>query len=180
MSLFVSYIVGFLLLVSLGIFAISGSTLVLFILFPLFLIMICNSGVLEENEEEQSSHHLYIDHSAALEYARLLDKIMQREKFYLIQNLKIDEISKHLMLTSKELDYILKKSKQCTFNQYLDDLRVLEVREMINIPEYEECDLACLAEACGFSNFADFETALCRVFNTNPQEFRERFIEQDV
>ena len=141
--------------------------------------MICNSGVLDKSEHSSSQLN-YIDYGMALEYSRLLDKIMQREKFYLIQNLKIDEISKHLMLTSKELDYILQKAKRKSFNQYLDDLRVTEVKEMINIPEYENCDLECLAESCGFSNFNDFESALCRVYNTNPQEFREQFIEQDV
>ena len=178
MSLFISYIIGFVLMISLGIFAISGTTLVFFILFPLLLIIICNNKVFDTSNT--SLQEEYIDHNTAKEYSRLLDKIMQREKFYLIQNLKIDEISKHLMLTSKELDYILKEAKQKSFDQYLDDLRVMEVREMINIPEYQDCDLECLAEACGFSNFSDFESALCRVFNTNPQEFRDNFIEQDV
>ncbi len=179
MSLFVSYIVGFVLILSLGIFAISGPTLVFFILFPLFLIMVCNSGVLSENENDPSQRN-YIDANTAIEYSKLLDKIMQREKFYLIQNLRIDEISKHLMLTAKELDFIIHEVKHKTFNQYLDDLRVLEVKEMINIPEYEDCDLKCLAEACGFSDFNDFENALYRVFNTTPQEFRENFMELDV
>ena len=179
MSLFMSYIVGFVLIISLGIFAISGPTLLFFILFPLFLIMICNSGVLNQNENTPSQEH-YIDANTAIEYSRLLDKIMRREKFYLIQNLRIDEISNHLMLTPQELDYIINQAKHKTFNQYLDDLRVLEVKEIINIPEYEDCDLKCLAEACGFSDFNDFENALFRVLHTNSQDFKKKYLEHEA
>ncbi|WBL20745.1 helix-turn-helix domain-containing protein [Zunongwangia sp. HRR-M8] len=177
MSLLASYIAYFVFHISLGNFTFNSISFILFILLACFLIMLCNRGLIFK-EIDSESEQSYIDYKTATEYSKLLDKIMCKEKFFLIHNLKIKQISRHLMLTPGELDYILLKAKRKTFTEYLDDFRIMELKEMLNIPEYQECDLKCLSEACGFDDYSDFEKALSRTYHIKPENFRRELLEE--
>lgn len=92
-----------------------------------------------------------------------LNLFMQNEKPYLKPDLNLIELANSLSLTRAQLSELINIGMNKNFNNYINELRVNAVKEMLNNGKHKELSLLGIAYDCGFNSKATFN----RVFKTH-------------
>ncbi|GAB3415609.1 helix-turn-helix domain-containing protein [Niabella aquatica] len=102
-----------------------------------------------------------------------LDKFEKSNRF-IKPEVNFAYLSNYLGTNSKYLNEILKQYKDKTFSQYINDLRIDYITQLLyEEPKYREYKISYLAEACGFSSRAIFAIAFKKKTGISPSYFIE-------
>ncbi|MBB4807700.1 AraC-like DNA-binding protein [Chryseobacterium defluvii] len=106
----------------------------------------------------------------------LLSKLEKFEKSnkFIRQEVNFAYLANHLNTNSKYLSEILKQYRGKTFSQYINDLRINYILQLLyKEPKYLEYKISYLAEECGFSSRVAFTLEFKKVTGLNPSYFIE-------
>uniref|UniRef100_UPI0040489B7E helix-turn-helix domain-containing protein n=3 Tax=Roseivirga sp. TaxID=1964215 RepID=UPI0040489B7E len=103
----------------------------------------------------------------------VLDKKMTEEKYFLNGNLKIQDVSKAIEVNLHSLSQTINVTKQKSFNDYINELRINEAKRLINEASYENEKLLAIAIDSGFNNKTSFLNAFKKFTGKTPSEYRK-------
>jgi len=111
---------------------------------------------------------------ASENYKNIADKMIDKIDHYLKSNLNEDHslvvICRKFAISQPYLSKIIKKAKNCTYNEYLISLRIAEAKQLLrNRPDLLIADIA---EAAGFSDQFYFSRVFKNITGKTPSEFR--------
>lgn len=76
--------------------------------------------------------------------------LMQTEKHYKNPGLNLDELAKHLEVSSNILSQVINSMEQRNFYDYINNLRIKEFKELLTLPENRRFTLLSIALEAGF------------------------------
>ena len=99
--------------------------------------------------------------------------LMQEEKIYLQPELSLADISGRLRTNVSVLSGVINNAFGKNFNDFVNEYRVNEFKERINLPESINITLLGIAFDCGFNSKATFNRAFKKFTGKSPKDFME-------
>lgn len=97
---------------------------------------------------------------------------LERQVFYLNNDVNLSYLSAALKINSKYLSSIINKHKGKDFNNYINELRINYIIEKLQTDtRYLEYKIAYLSQECGFSTHSKFTTAFKNITGISPSAF---------
>ena len=101
-----------------------------------------------------------------------LEKLILQEKWYLIPELSLKSLSEELNISDKKLSYLLNQYMNVSFYDYINSLRVEEVKQKILDPSYAQYTLLAIALECGFNSKTSFNRTFQRSEGITPSKYK--------
>jgi len=105
-----------------------------------------------------------------------MDILMNQEKIYLIEDLRLPDLAKALGLDRTQLSELLNSHFHKNFTQFINEYRVQEAQKLL--VEAPGQNVLEIAFATGFGSKAAFSSEFKRVTGTTAKEFREKNLEK--
>ncbi|MFN8355576.1 MAG: AraC family transcriptional regulator [Spirosomataceae bacterium] len=100
-----------------------------------------------------------------------LRKLMEEEKLYLQPELSLSDIALRLKTNISTLSGVVNGAFGKNFNDFVNEYRVKEFQERMNLPENRNLTLLGIAYDCGFNSKATFNRAFKKHTGKSPKEF---------
>jgi YesN/AraC family two-component response regulator len=100
-------------------------------------------------------------------------KLMQDEKLYLQPELNLSDIANRLKTNISVLSGVVNNAFGKNFNDFVNEYRVREFQERIQLPENKNITLLGIAFDCGFNSKATFNRSFKKFTGKAPKEFLE-------
>lgn len=158
--------------------ALSGKLLDLFGWYPLYIPIagliywIGLKGYLHSYREVPAPKAV-LPEEEAQDTLRLLQQTMEQERLFLDPELTVDRLGKHLSLPPKRLSAVLNQHLGRSFNDFINQYRVEEVRQRLLAPDARQFTILGIAYDCGFNSQATFQRAFRKVTGQSPTEYLE-------
>ncbi len=107
----------------------------------------------------------------AAQKLRELNVLMDREKPYINQKLKLDDLAAQAGLSKHSLSKLLNEEYRYGFAQYVKEFRVKEAKQLIHTRN--ELSLEGIGFEAGFSSKSSFFDAFKKITNSTPSEYRK-------
>jgi len=101
-----------------------------------------------------------------------LQNLMETEKPYLNPQLTLSDLSKNLGVNSAVLSFLINNGFAKNFNDFVNQFRIMEVKEKLQNGEAENLTLLAVAFDCGFNSKATFNRAFKKFTGVSPKEFQ--------
>ena len=100
-------------------------------------------------------------------------KLMQDEKLYLQPELNLSDIANRLKTNISVLSGVVNNAFGKNFNDFVNEYRVKEFQERIQLPENRNITLLGIAFDCGFNSKATFNRSFKKFTGKSPKDFLE-------
>jgi AraC-like DNA-binding protein len=100
-----------------------------------------------------------------------LRKAMEDQQLYLNPNLNLFMVSQKTGIPAKIISSVLNQSLGKSYNEFVNEYRVAEIRKRLLKPESKELTIAGLAYECGFNSQPTFQRAFKSIIGQTPKEF---------
>ncbi|WGK65001.1 helix-turn-helix domain-containing protein [Croceiramulus getboli] len=114
-----------------------------------------------------------ITESLALEMMEKLMRIMDEEKPYLDNELRLDDLADRLNLSRNNASQIINEQFNRSFFDFVNEYRIEEAKRLIEQGALQESTVAQLAYDVGFNNRASFYKAFKKFAQGSPKEYME-------
>ena len=101
-----------------------------------------------------------------------LDRIMKEERVYLDPNLSLSVVLDQTGFTQKSISSALNQYHGKSFNEYINEFRVEEVKRKLIDPSFDHLSITGIALESGFNSQATFQRAFKAVTGKTPKSFR--------
>jgi AraC-like DNA-binding protein len=115
----------------------------------------------------------------AEQIASNLIKIMEEEKLYLINGIKLDVIAQHLSTSTNNVSQILNQNLKVNFYDFINHYRVDEAKRLMHDPVQRKLTLLAIAMNAGFSSKSTFNKVFKEYTNTTPSQYYRTCISQE-
>ncbi len=119
-----------------------------------------------------------LTNSAAQSIQNALLKLMENEKPYRNNELKIGTLAESLQITSHHLSQVINDQFGKTFNQFINDFRIQEAKQLLENPDYEKAYIIQIAYEVGFNNKTTFNATFKKSTGQSPSQYRQEFYEK--
>ena len=106
--------------------------------------------------------------------ADALSDLMQKEKLFLHETLSLRTLASKLQKDPNLVSYILNNFFHKSFYDYVNDLRIEEVKNKIDDPAYSHFKIVEIAYECGFNSKATFNRVFKKSTGKSPSEYKNR------
>ncbi len=129
--------------------------------------------LVEENSESSKNLNGAAAFSTeeASEYIDLLKKAMEDGKLYREPALQLQTVSTHTGIPQKTISYVLNNHLRKSFNEFVNEYRLAEVKTRLLEGGDTHLTIAGLALECGFNSQATFQRAFKNSLGVSPREF---------
>ena len=106
--------------------------------------------------------------------SHILEQLHNFEKgnLFLQSNLTLAQLAVHFEINTKYLSHTINKHKGKDFNNYINELRIMNIIEKIEKdPKYLNFKIGYLASECGFSSHSKFATVFKNVIGIPPSKY---------
>jgi AraC-like DNA-binding protein len=134
-----------------------------------------NTGLVfkeEDHKVENIQKEKFNDEELHTWKAKIL-KLMQDEKLYLQPELNLSDIANRLKTNISVLSGVVNNAFGKNFNDFVNEYRVKEFQERIQLPENKNITLLGIAFDCGFNSKATFNRSFKKFTGKAPKEFLE-------
>ncbi len=134
-----------------------------------------NTGLVfkeEEHKVENIQKEKFNESELEIWKAKIL-KLMQEEKLYLQPELNLSDIANRLKTNISVLSGVVNNAFGKNFNDFVNEYRVKEFQERIQLPENKNITLLGIAFDCGFNSKATFNRSFKKFTGKAPKEFLE-------
>ena len=104
-----------------------------------------------------------------------IQKLFEIEKIYRQQGLSVDDVSKRIQTSSRQLSNVISQHYQKNFTEYANTFRVEEAIEMLKQQgeggKYANYTIQAIGETVGFNGRSSFYTAFKRIIGVTPSEY---------
>ncbi|MCB0279492.1 MAG: helix-turn-helix transcriptional regulator [Calditrichaeota bacterium] len=101
-----------------------------------------------------------------------LDQMMSAEKIYLDSKLTLQRLAEKLSVNMRYLSQCINEYYQQSFTDYINSLRIEEVKLQIQDDRNSQYKIAYLAYNCGFESISSFNTAFKKFTGMTPSQFK--------
>lgn len=105
------------------------------------------------------------------EIVSALRKSMVEDKLYLDSSLNLPLLAKHTGISQKSISTVLNQHMLTSFNGFINEYRVSEVRNKLLTSESKKKTIAGLAYECGFNSLPTFQRSFKEIVGQSPKEF---------
>lgn len=153
------------------------------VLLPAFLLQETNH--LQDTKKENNSRPISKNHKFDTQELSLiqtrLQHLFRQTKLYLNPELSLRLVAKELDISEKKLSYLLNQHMGVSFYDYVNALRIEEVKQKIQDPSYDQYTLLAIALECGFNSKTSFNRTFNRFEGVTPSKYRKvNVIEKQV
>jgi AraC-like DNA-binding protein len=106
-----------------------------------------------------------------IQYIGLLTKAMEEDKLYLEPALQLQTVAAHTGIPQKSISYVLNNHLQKSFNEFVNEYRLAEVKRRLLEGVDTHLTIAGIALECGFNSQATFQRAFKNSIGVSPREF---------
>ena len=140
-------------------------------------IHLCNKkiGVTGFNKYNKSG----LNEIKAKEISDKLNELFLSEKLYLDPSLSLTKVSKLIKEQPCQISETLNRLLGQSFNDYINNFRIEEFKELIKKPIYQNYSILALGYEVGFNSKATFNKAFKKFTNQTPSEYKEGFISKN-
>ena len=134
-----------------------------------------NTGLIfkaEEHKVENIQKEKFNESELEIWKVKIL-KLMQEEKIYLQPELNLSDIANRLKTNISVLSGVVNNAFGKNFNDFVNEFRVKEFQERIQLPENKNITLLGIAFDCGFNSKATFNRSFKKFTGKAPKEFLE-------
>jgi len=100
-----------------------------------------------------------------------LKRSMEEDKLWLNPDLNLPMLARHSHIAPKTLSAVLNQYMDKTFNEFVNEYRILEVKKRLLLPETRALTIAGLAYECGFNSLPTFQRAFKSMIGQSPKEY---------
>jgi AraC-like DNA-binding protein len=100
-----------------------------------------------------------------------LKRSMEKDQLWLNPDLNLAMLAQYSSTSPKILSTVLNQYMNKTFNEFINEYRVQEVKKRLLLPESRSLTIAGLAYECGFNSLPTFQRAFKSVIGHSPKEF---------
>lgn len=101
----------------------------------------------------------------------VLKKCMEEDRLWLNPDLNLSLLARHSNIAPKTLSAVLNQHMNKTFNEFVNEYRVFEVRKRLLMPESRTLTIAGVAYECGFNSLPTFQRAFKTTLGLSPKEY---------
>ena len=120
-------------------------------------------------------HREFIYNGAANQDSNFLKSYVNRAVEYISEHVSekitLDDVAKHVHLTSSYFSHIFSQNVGSTFSAYLKKARIKKSAELLSTTDLPIIEVA---ELCGFTNLSNYYRAFNKIYNVSPNKFRNR------
>ncbi len=113
-----------------------------------------------------------LDQRKIEELKERIETFMEKEKSYLDENLNLNQLAQKLEISSAQLSQVLNQGFEQNFYDYINSLRVEEVKKRIDSEEYAHLSVLGIAFECGFKSKSSFNRHFKKHTGKSPSEFK--------
>ena len=106
-----------------------------------------------------------------------LNVLMLEEKIYQNPDLNLSILSKKLGVSKRNTSNLIKDYYNKSFNEYINDFRLQEVIDRLNMKRYKELTIVGIAFEAGFSSKSTFYRCFVKRFDMTPSEYLIKSVE---
>jgi AraC-like DNA-binding protein len=106
--------------------------------------------------------------------ARKLTEFMNSEKPYLSPSISVEELSKKLNFSVKNLSQVIHTSFNLNFYDFINSYRIEEIKKHIDDENYRNLTLVAIAYDAGFNSKSVFNAAFKKHAGITPKEYKSR------
>jgi AraC-like DNA-binding protein len=96
---------------------------------------------------------------------------MEGDKLYLDPELSLNKVAAHTGMNAKTISYVLNQHHQTSFNDFVNDYRIREVKMQLINPARQHLTISGIAFECGFNSQATFQRAFKHGTGMSPREY---------
>lgn len=100
-----------------------------------------------------------------------LDHIVRSEKLFLNPSLNLSTLSISTKISQRNISIALSDQSYDNINEYINKLRVEEVKEKLISQDLQNFSIEAIAESCGFNSKATFYRVFKKIFEVTPTEY---------
>jgi len=104
-----------------------------------------------------------------------LDKLMEEDQPYLMENYSLRDLAEKLNLQQHQLSVFLNYELGKNFNNYVNEYRVRYCKTLIQKGESRQLNAKGLASKCGFHNRNTFTSAFKKFAGCTPSDYTKRY-----
>jgi AraC-like DNA-binding protein len=127
---------------------------------------------LHRDQRSSSPKTLAVEKDVIDHTLRALTKAMEEDRIFLDPTLNLDKVVAHTGISQKNISAVLNQYLGKSFNEYINEFRVGEVKQRLTDPRYAHLTLTGIAFECGFNSQATFQRIFKQSTNQSPREFR--------
>jgi len=109
-----------------------------------------------------------------IEIIKKLENIIKEDKVFSDPDISISKLSEQLKIHSYQLSGIINTSYQKNFNDFINDYRINEAKQLLEQKNYEDFTIAYIAYEVGFSSLSSFNSAFKKRVKKTPSQFRTK------
>lgn len=108
----------------------------------------------------------------SLELKNKLEDLMENQKLFLNQELKLDNIAELLDISRHHASQVINENFNMSFYEYINTYRIEEAKNIL-CSNFEDSSVSIsdIAYQCGFNNRVSFYKAFKKITNTTPSNF---------
>ena len=107
------------------------------------------------------------------ELKEILETQMSNHQWYLNMEVSLSFLSQKLEVSDKKISYLLNQYMGVSFYDYINHLRVEEVKKRLKDPAYANYTILAIAMDCGFSSKTSFNRTFSRLTGMTPSKFKK-------
>ncbi|MEM6379478.1 MAG: helix-turn-helix domain-containing protein, partial [Bacteroidota bacterium] len=130
-------------------------------------------------KEVLETHQEIIEPEGALNpYLARLQVLMDQEHLFRDPTINRDRIAEKLGISSGYFSQTFSAARQVNFSEYLNQLRVEDVKKMLVDPDFAQYSLVAIGLEAGFKSKSNFYSVFKRITGKTPTEFKKNALEQ--
>jgi len=123
---------------------------------------------LEKTSKTAPNHYK----KSELTFKKIRDAII-KEQLFLNPSIQLKDISILFDLNETYISKILNENENVNFNDFINSLRVKEVKRLISLEEYKDYTITAIGLEAGFNSKSSFYSAFKKFTGTTPKEFQK-------
>ena len=151
--------------------------------YPLYIplvIMIYWLGLTALMQSKKPPVKTLVDKSLAKKTIEKLTQLMQKEEVYKDPLLRLDKIVALTNIPQKTISASLNQSQHKTFNEFVNEYRIKEVKEKLIDPSFKHLTITGIAFECGFNSQATFQRTFKNLTGESPSAYRARLSQKNT
>ncbi len=110
----------------------------------------------------------------SVQFAQLLEQLMNKEELYLNTNLNQEELARKLGIQPRQLSRLLKQQFSSSFSEYINTYRIQKVKDLMMNEQYRHWNLVAIAYEAGFNSKSTFNRIFKKHTGLTPKEFSQK------
>lgn len=138
-------------------------------------------GIQEEQQSIREFAHtqkIVVTIPSKNEHIFALENYIVNEKNYLNSELTLDLVAEKLDLSKSYLSRIINAELKMSFTDYINSLRVEEVKRYIQNPEFEKYTLIAIGLEAGFNSKSVFNNSFKKFTGFTPSEYKKSILKE--